>query len=439
MDLQSLSAALVRLHTVATEVAGIALPQMVLHEKIAQELDGLLASKQPHTIFTDARRATTKVADATDLAHPLRAVAIIDRPCTTLRQPAIDLDVSAMVMQVRGALKVGHRDGPRARDLLAIVRGVGTGKTRCLEELRAALLHDSDILPLLLTFNNWTPLYEWERRPKGGWVGEAARVAAVLSICRRMLIACYADLTLEETQKLLDADLAHALGARINDETFLLESLIVGVAIHCARRLNAKGLVLMIDETVRLCEFFGLEDPVAELRAALLDIAPASLQTALVLSALSISPLGRTVSGRRVQALVVPDRLNTELVLQKWWQTDLLLGTPGKRELRPVLLFLAELSAELPRGLERIGEKLATIMQSDNYRLLLEGLVESVVTELQAIYSCVEVPPPYVLLSALQGTPVDFLDTQKADFPKLIITSSLTNPAPPGRIRRVGG
>eukprot|EP01012_Entosiphon_sulcatum_P016556 TRINITY_DN2147_c0_g2_i1.p1 TRINITY_DN2147_c0_g2~~TRINITY_DN2147_c0_g2_i1.p1 ORF type:complete len:744 (-),score=89.85 TRINITY_DN2147_c0_g2_i1:18-2198(-) len=425
-NLRSLHKALANLHKVAAEVSE-RVPKfprdLVLPEIIAQELDRLFVGKQPHAIFNDPCRATTRTADALDPAHPLHQVTIIDRPFVTLRQPAIDLDVDAMVKQVRAVLNVNYRDGPRARNLLAIVRGVGTGKTRCLEELRAALLHDSDILPLLLTFNNWTPLEEAEKQPQAGWLGDPPRVAAVLCICRRILIAFYADLTLEEAPQLLNK-LASALGPRINEVT--LPALLAGVAIHCARRGNAKGLVLMLDETLRLSEFFRLDDPAAELRTALLDIVPASLQTALVMSALAISPLGISLSGRQVESLCVPNKLTAETVLQKWWQTDTLLGTPQKRQLRPVLLFLAEMSSDLPRGLERIGEGVAKIMQSENYRELLEQLIASVVEELRRIYR-VTMPPPNVLLAALQNRTVDFLDTQQVNYPHFISSSSLTN------------
>ena len=88
---------------------------------------------------------------------------LIDSPEKTMAHGIIGFDPKAAAAEI---LKCsGEKIGPRTEPLVAVSRGSGGGKTRCMEETRRKLLEEKDVLVLTLTFNNLTPCADDRFKP----------------------------------------------------------------------------------------------------------------------------------------------------------------------------------------------------------------------------------------------------------------------------------
>ena len=76
---------------------------------------------------------------------------LIDRPEITMSHPVIDFNVERTCDDILVSAKVPP--SYRIKPVLAVVRGMGSGKTRCFEELRRELLRRPGVLSLGITFN----------------------------------------------------------------------------------------------------------------------------------------------------------------------------------------------------------------------------------------------------------------------------------------------
>jgi len=99
---------------------------------------------------------------------------LIDRPEITLDHRLIDYNVTGAADRVLQSAKIPP--GTRTKPVLGVVRGMGTGKTRCLEELRRELLQRLGVLPIGITFNSGQNFQEEEMewgamlaRPSPSW------------------------------------------------------------------------------------------------------------------------------------------------------------------------------------------------------------------------------------------------------------------------------
>ena len=116
---------------------------------------------------------------------------IIDSPWITMASPLIGFDAQATTDAV---LEVAALPAcPRGKPVIAIVRGMGGGKTRALESVRRLMLRRDGVLPLAITFNNNTHLdndFWFENAIKTG-SDDAIRSAYAVSLAARMASAVF--------------------------------------------------------------------------------------------------------------------------------------------------------------------------------------------------------------------------------------------------------
>jgi len=216
------------------------------------------------------------------------------------------------------------------------VAGVGSGKTRTIEELRRVLLTEEGVLPLAITYNNYWHLVGTEL----GW-SKSGKMCFALTVVARMASMLYGKplvdvLSVMEPYK---ASLTHGPNAGVR--------VIHDFVLHAVEQVNAiregkndkpkvTGVVLLVDETLVPVErmkdkFDTLFDVTQVLRDAILiyPILPEStgqsppLKTALVISSLSPGPLGaREGGGRALEMVQLPAHLPAREIVQKWWGCD---------------------------------------------------------------------------------------------------------------------
>jgi hypothetical protein len=117
---------------------------------------------------------------------------IINSPWRTMAHPLIDFDAQAIADVV---LKIAALpEDSRSKPVIAIVRGMGGGKTRALETLRRLMLCRDGVLPLAITFNTNTKLDNdlWLEEAKDSGSREAIRKAYAVSVAARMVRRCWA-------------------------------------------------------------------------------------------------------------------------------------------------------------------------------------------------------------------------------------------------------
>ena len=241
--------------------------------------------------------------------------------------------------------------GTRNKPLLGVVCGMGGGKTRLIEELRRALLmmHGRSrktsmglrpvlVLPFAFTFNSTMDLnredYTWSSNPD---------VCFACSVVVRLASVFYG-LSLATVETMISSMLSMGVG---QDRTFPVE-LIRGFLMHAVRKVpNATTVVVMVDEILKAEDGFQEKFPkelpfriAPILHKALLDDRIAEgVDTALVISSLTVTAMCQTTSGRRIVPLILP-ALQEKDIVELWWKCE------------KSLTCLAAALAPLPRSVE---------------------------------------------------------------------------------------
>jgi len=91
-----------------------------------------------------------------------RESCLIDRPEITMRHGLIDFDAKSAADMVLQTTKIPP--GARTKPVLAVVRGMGSGKIRCLEEIRRELLKRPGVLTIGITYGNNRKVKSLEER-----------------------------------------------------------------------------------------------------------------------------------------------------------------------------------------------------------------------------------------------------------------------------------
>ena len=209
----------------------------------------------------------------------------------------------------------------RAKPVIATVRGVGSGKTRILEELRHSLNQKSNTVAIAITYNFNTAIMDPEI-----CLYNNQSVFMVMSVIMRMMTVLY-ELPLEvlvnifressAISKIPDGAVGHLLPAFIT---------------HFVTQMRAQGkpvenVVILIDETVAavdtITRCFRIEegrDLMSMVRDSVLSRPiTGGINTALVVSSLEISPIGQTSSSRITLPLVLAASLPVREVVLTWW------------------------------------------------------------------------------------------------------------------------
>lgn len=261
---------------------------------------------------------------------------IINDVVTTMPNDLLAFDLAQATDLILGVCNAPG--STRTKHLIETVRGQGGGKTRALEEIRKRFMTDtSHVLPIMITFNNWTPF------------DETTDKSFEVSVVARMAVVLY-DKTLDSVYEMFTQN-----GQGLNG--FEPISLIQGFVLHAMGRVNelrsdqVTHFVLGIDELVQGSRSsHNPKDPLCNLRKALLQKFD-PYRCALVVSSLEAAPLGFTESGRAIFPLKLPATLDPEEIMQKWWKIEQLpcfLQAENQDKLRSLLLLLAQALTSTP-------------------------------------------------------------------------------------------
>lgn len=273
------------------------------------DLHCLLKDLKPHGFYE------------TEEAPKWHTIVIIDNPLQTMGHALLDFDVLAAKQSAMQACEATERDKP----LLALVRGMGGGKTRTIVELWLALNDSPNVLALAITFNSKWMVDSWEC----DFIDESAkRSDLVNACCVRMIISRMASVffgwDFHAAKRQLDQK--SILDAAKTDPQGLLRAFVAYLVSRVNRKIT--HFVLLIDETAAMekaiVNRFGVVDATWVLRTGLLDtpIYKADTQdvlhVGLVMSSLELSPIGQTLS-RAVLPLELPLELSPEKIVATWW------------------------------------------------------------------------------------------------------------------------
>eukprot|EP01035_Chromulina_nebulosa_P035262 gene35262-47390_t len=251
-----------------------------------------------------------------------------------MEHPLIDLDINFLTERTLEVAKM--IPDYRFKPLLAIVRGVGGGKSRCIEELKLSLNKKEDVLALAITFNHKTPfnlLYEI-------WDTENVLLFSALSYISRIASSFY-DEEFTDILKRMRQTFSKTIKPYENDVNGedLIRSFIKFV-LNTPKAQSIKTLVVLVDEVIKFEDvvkesinlqkskillFLGNKfEANSVLRSAVLNTKifdDRIINVALVVSSLQSNPLGKS-SRRVIKALVLPVNLNPSKLIKLWIARD---------------------------------------------------------------------------------------------------------------------
>ena len=189
----------------------------------------------------------------------------------------------------------------RQKALIGTVRGMGGGKTRVFEEIRRVLLLKYGVLPIAITYNHlWSTgdcIDRWKSAVK------ERRIWYALSLVSRMASVFYS-IEFEDSASLIKDHLSNL------PQKTKAKDIIRSFVVHAVSKVSLirpiDTFILLIDEAVKMEEqsfnTFGDEDITQTVREAMLNT-PISfnnevLNVSLIISSLSMTPIGVTKSGR---------------------------------------------------------------------------------------------------------------------------------------------
>lgn len=347
--------------------------------------------------------------------------------------PLIGLDKEEAVKMVLDEVYCEDVTG-KGKALIATARGMGTGKTRWLDEmLRGVLVENSKrnhsfILPIPLTFNS-----DWALRNDTSelQMGQQRGDVAIYTICARIL-----SVFLGESMDVVHAGLQQ-LSVIAN------ESMVVDVLNFIAQRANeanraenrtVDGIVLLLDETMLLANAVHVDDPYEVFRRAVLGpnadgvsaVNHCSFGVTLAMTALKNTPLGFTLSQRVMRHPKLPYCLDPEEVVSQVWlpviENEHINVTS---DLRSKLLIFAPAICQIPRQVEyvrnqlRIKARAASAAGMDELSMeLVDYALEDAVKGLRIRYTegwPEEGVEKRLVASLILGKAVDFMGVEARD------------------------
>ena len=268
-----------------------------------------------------------------------------------MSHPIIDFDVKGNCNMILEVAK--EPPDSRTKSLVAVVRGMGSGKTRCLEEVRRELLKRPGVLPIGITFNAGSGFKDYEK----DWGGDSETSFALMVIAR-CASALY-DIDLGDMCNLIYENLRSFDISGIDSTGYHLIDLFLRYVVSNERQrgILIEDVVIIVDEVVKAEKNLRIHnkrsnDACAILREALLNEKsnPFDFNTAVCISSLELSACGDTQSGRSVESLSVPFGLNPTRIAKEWWK--------AKKDEERILSYVAACVNTLPRAAETVGKYL---------------------------------------------------------------------------------
>ena len=319
---------------------------------------------------------------------------LIDSPDVTMTHPIIDFDVNKTCDFILESAK--EPPSYRLKPLLAVVRGMGSGKTRCFEEIRRELLRRPGVLSLGVTFNGGQKIGESELK----W-GTDYRTAFSFMVIARFSSALF-DIDLDDMRKLitrqlptLNTDAMKDIGRDILSEFFRFV-----VAKLKSQGIDIDDVVVVIDEVYKAekdlwDQYCNQKEACSVLREALLEpqTIPYSFHSTLCISSLNMSALGKTLSDRPVKALDIPSTLNTSRIVKEWWRCT--------KEDEHRMRYVAACINSLPRAVQLVQNYLNRNSQQSKDSYFMKALFEDLKASLAEKYIWDTFPDNNVLFSIL--------------------------------------
>lgn len=370
---------------------------------------------QPHSVYTCGSSVPPRDLGPLLLIHD----------ASLLSAPLIDLPIEDIADMVLKTCDDWAND--RAKALLAIVRGMGGGKTRALEELRRSLLREN-VLPLAITFNS-----SMNFDPNEIKLCRTAEHSFAVSVLVRLTISLYGISQDTVRRKYLKAfcNLAHKHTA---------VDLIRGFLWHAAEKIrkarnqpkHAKiRLVVLVDEAVKVEAAFQ-EDILRVLRDAVLGntstqflIGPGITST-MVVSSLLLLPVLKTSSGRKIVPIVLPATLDCDRVLHEWWMPDKSSVVDYALKLAH-LKFVAIALNGLPRCLEEVNTFLIEKKQAKFTVAFCTDLWKHVINSIAARYKRFTSPSHAAVSALVFGDPIRLNEHVMALIQGSDFTNSITD------------
>lgn len=392
---------------------------------VSNVFDKIFQNHSPHPIYF---RNTHANLDDDQLKSLRDASSIFGLPELAAKYfsiPLIDLDPFQLAADVKQSLR--NLPGPE-KFLLAILRGMGTGKTRALEVLKYFLLLDdpsADTLAISITYNAlWGPCDE-----DHACIRAASRT--YYSFITRMLSMFYG-LRLRAVHELLNKNLLSE-SELITMKPSQAENLFQDCYRHLMDRVRAAGndkvvnFVLLVDEaTTWVLDLKKTECATADafqpLRDTMLNYNDqlsdgTRINRAVVLSGLTFSPFGKTGSDRSIRPLNVAERLNNArvasyLISKINPEKTVGLSLEERNWQDRQMELLATTANTLPRLMEILGTSLEAVSNNlNNYgqgvdRFLmnpdcLKEVLSLTSAQIEARYNKIMFPPLSLMKSIL--------------------------------------
>ena len=334
---------------------------------------------------------------------------LIDAPEVTMSHPIIDFDVHRTCDIILKSAK---------EPVFAVVRGMGSGKTRCFEEIRRELLKRPGVLPLGVTFNALQSIDPDELK----W-GNNHQTAFAFMVIARCCSALF-DIALDDIRNLIARELPKlkVIGTLNIGSEILLEFLRFIVGKMRSQGKDVNDVVVIIDEILNaekdLFKKYGVEKQICSiLQDAILDPQTVSLSfnSTVCISSLNIKVLGKNLTGRRVNALDIPSALNPTRILKEWWRCT--------KEDERIMLYVAACVNSLPRAVEMIQIYLERNSNRPKDSSFMKDLFEYLKISLAGRYIWDTFPDDNVLYSILFAKEIK-LDS---DVQRLVARSILLN------------
>eukprot|EP01035_Chromulina_nebulosa_P020408 gene20408-26485_t len=191
----------------------------------------------------------------------------------------------------------------RKKPLLAVVRGQGGGKSRCIEELKLSLNSRENVLALAITFNHKTVFNEIEIWDTNEW-----DIFSALLHLSRIASSFY-----EENFTDILIRIKNTFSTTIKPYGQSIKTLVILV-----EEVMKFEEIVKTSKVLNMADFFEAN---SVLRSALLNeyiLGDRIVNVALVVSSLQIKPLGKSTSGREIEALELPESLNPNKLIKLW-------------------------------------------------------------------------------------------------------------------------
>ena len=316
-----------------------------------------------------------------------------------MRHSIIDFDVKGNCDMIIDTAK----DPPdnRWKELVAVVRGMGSGKTRCLEEVRRELLKRPGVLPIGITFNAGSGFKDYEM----GWGGDCDTSFALMVIVR-CASALY-DVDLGKMRQLMDRNLR---GLEIESAGYHLIDMFLRYVVSNERKTGKQidDVVIIVDEVVKAeskpkeVYKYSVQSS-AILREALLNekVEPFDFNAALCISSLELSSFGSSQFGRSITSLRIPSALSPLRIVREWWE--------AKKDEEGILLYVAACVNSLPRAVEIVATYLTEHSDRSKDQSFIRDLFAYLREELSDRYAWKTFPERNLLYSIIfaKSVPLD--------------------------------